>query len=302
VTVSRLLILLTLAGLAVASCNGTTGDKLITFNAYATGVRGAGEPFTVTGCPVSPCPPDEIYTVQLTFAQMYVGAVYVNEAPAGSGGTFNTPSCVDPGTYCGQVPGGVEIDLLDTALQPFSVQGDGTADLGLSWELYLTGGDVNSDDNNSADGVPNTVDLVGTATRESDGQVFWWAATINVNQSNRGMASQDPGQPGMNPICKQRILELGGIDLQLFQGGQMVLTVDPRGWFNRPIDFSTLPPAASSQCQIDPDSLYEQAQYCIPDSSNLSGAMLGAQQGVNLYSGLFTGGSAGFTLTYSTTP
>ena len=62
------------ARLAAASCNGTTGDALYTFPAYAAGASGAGQPFSVNG-----------YTVQLTFAQMYIGAVYVNEAPAGSG-------------------------------------------------------------------------------------------------------------------------------------------------------------------------------------------------------------------------
>jgi hypothetical protein len=285
-----------LAGLAVASCNETTGDQLITFNAYAAGAKGAGDPFSTNG-----------YTIQLTFAQMHVGAVYVNEAPGGSGGTFNTPTCVDPGIYCAQVDEGVEVNLLDTTPQAFPGGGHGTADLGLSWEVYLTDGDVNNPDN-SGYGIPNTVDLVGTATRESDGTTFSWAATININESNRGVASQEPGQPGLNPICKQRILELGGIDIQFFQGGQLLLTIDPRGWFNLPIDFSTLPPVNSPNCQLDqtpidqaPDGGVE-AQFCIPDSSNLSGADLGSQQGSNLYAGLFTGGNAAFSLTYSNSP
>jgi len=289
----RLLLLLplALAGLAVASCNGTTGDQLVTFSAYAAGARGAGQPFSVNG-----------YTIQLTFAQMYIGAVYVNESPAGSGGTFNTPACIDPGIYCAQVPGGVELDLLSTSAQAFSVQGNGTADLGLSWEIYLTDGDVNNPENNSAFGVSNTVDLVGTATRESDGKVFSWAATVNINQSNRGVPSQDPGQPGLDPICKQRILELGGIDLQFYQGGALVLTVDPRGWFHLPIDFATLPSIASPQCQIDTMTMYGDAEYCIPDASNLSGSMLGAQQGATLYTGIFTGGSGAYDLSYSSAP
>jgi hypothetical protein len=273
---------------ALAACNGTTGDALITFPAYAAGAPGAGEPFSVNG-----------YTIQLTLAQMYIGAAYVNEAPPGA--TFDTPVCTDPGVYAAQVPGGREVNLLSTTPQPFPVQGNGTADLGQSWELWLTDGDVNKADNGGFD-VPNTADLQGTATRESDGAVFAFAATVNINQSNRGVPVSDPAQPGLNPICKQRILELGGIALQLFAGGALQVTVDPRGWFNLPIDFSTLPSVASDACEIDTTSLYGAATYCIPDSSNLPGSTLGAQQGVSLYTGLFTAGPAAYTLTYSGTP
>jgi len=287
--VKKPLVFLVIAALPVVACNGTTGDALYTFSAYAAGAKGAADPFSVDG-----------YTIRLTLAQMYVGAVYVNEAPAGSGGTFNTPVCIDSGIYCAQVPGGTEVNLLSSAPQAWTsgVQGSGSADLGLSWEIYLTDGDVNAPDNV---GPNNTVDLQGTATRQSDGKVFTFAATVNINQSNDGAPEEDPGQPGLNPICKRRILELGGISLELSQGVSMLLTIDPRGWFNvgEGIDFSTLPPVSSSQCQIDSASIYGDAEYCIPDSTNLSGSMLGSQQGQNLYQGVFTGGSAAYTLTYS---
>jgi hypothetical protein len=288
--------------LLVASCNGTTGDALVAFPAYAAGAKGAGEPFLVYGQTPpkgeSEPPPDQRYSVQLTFAQMYVGAIYINEAPAGSGGTFDTPTCIDPGVYCAQVPGGLEVNLLSTAPQRFAVQGNGSADQGLSWELYLVDGDVNSPDN-SAFGTPNTVDLVGTATRESDQQVFSWAATVTINTSNRGEPAQEPGQPGLNPICKQRILELGGIRLTPAQGGSLLLTIDPRGWFKLPIDFSQLPSVASTQCQIDSSTMYGDAQVCIPDASNLAGGTPGSQDGANLFRGISTGGSAAYTLTFA---
>jgi hypothetical protein len=284
--VKGLVLPLALAALAVASCNGTTGDAIVTFPAYAAGAAGAGDAFSVNG-----------YAIKLTLAHMYIGAVYINEAPPGA--TFDTPVCIDEGIYAAQVPGGVDVDLLSTTPQAFAVQGSGTADLGQSWELWLTDGDVNSPENNGF-GVPNTVDLQGTATRQSDGAVFPFAATVNVNQSNRGVPSTDPGQPGLNPICKQRIIDLGGIALQLFPGGTLQVTVDPRGWFDQPIDFSTLPSVASDACEIDAASIYGDATYCIPDSSHLSGAVLGAQQGVSLYTGIFNAGPAAYTLTYST--
>ncbi len=274
------------AALAVASCNGTTGDQIIAFPAYAGGAEGASESFSVNG-----------YTIQLTFAQMYIGAVYLNEAPPGA--TFNTPVCTNPGVYAAQVPGGVEVNLLSTAPQKFSVEGTGTADLAQSWELWLTDGDANNPDN-SGFGIPNTVDLQGTATREADGAVFTFAATVNINQGNRGVPVTDPSQPGQNPICKQRIVVLGGISLQLFPGGSLLVTIEPRGWFNLPIDFSTLPPVASDECELDTQPVYGDAQYCIPDTNGATG--LGAIQGRNLYTGIFTGGPAAYALSYSTGP
>jgi len=75
---------------------------------------------------------------------MYIGAVYVDEAPLATGA--ESPICTNPGVYAAQVPAGVEVDLLSTTPQAFAVQGNGTADLGLSWELWLTQGDVNAAD------------------------------------------------------------------------------------------------------------------------------------------------------------
>jgi hypothetical protein len=278
---------LALVGAAAAACNGTTGDQLITFPAYAVGAKGAGEPFSSNG-----------FTVQLSYAHMYVGAIYVNEAPAQNGGTFNTPACIDQGIYSAQVPGGLDVDLLSTTAQAFPVQGNGSADLGQSWELYLTQGDVNNPENTGY-GVPNTVDLVGTAKRQSDGKVFSWAATITINSSNRGKPAQSAGQPGANPICKQRIVEVAGIDIPFSPGGTLVLTIDPRAWFVLPIDFSSLPSVTSTQCSTDQSSMFGSAETCIPDSSNLSGGVLGSEQGINLFKGLFAAGSAAFSLTYA---
>lgn len=274
-------------GTMAAACNGTTGDALITFPVYAAGAEGAGDPFSSNG-----------YTIQLTFAQMYIGAIYVNEAPAQNGSTFDTPSCIDEGVYCAQVYDGREVDLLSTKNQEFPVEGTGSADLGQSWELYLVQGDVNQPENTGF-GVPNTADLRGTAKRESDGKIFSWAATVTINTSNRGEPAQEPGQPGLNPICQQRIINFAGIHIQFEPGGSLLLTVDPRKWFGLPIDFASLPDVGSSQCTIDEGSLYGDADYCIPDASNLSGAELGSQQGINLFKGIATGGNAAFKLTYT---
>ena len=273
-----------LVGLALTACNGTTGDQLITFPAFARGAPGASDTFTANG-----------WQIRLTYARMYIGALYVNESPPGS--TFDQPVCVSTGVYAAQVPGGVAVNLLSTAPQPFTVEGNGSADLGLSWELWLTTGDVNAADN-TGPGLPNIVDLQGTATRPSDGAPFAWAATVTINASNRGLPVNDPGQPGLNPICKQRIVQIGGIDLQLFAGGQLVVTVDPRQWFNVPIDFSTLPSVASDACELDQNSNYGSAAYCIPDTSNGSG--LGATQGATLFNQIHSG--AAYQLSFTRAP
>ena len=41
--------------------------------------------------------------------------------------------------------------------------------------------------------------------------------------------------------------------------------------------------------------MYGDAEYCIPDSSNLPGGTLGSQQGINLFTGIFTAGSAAYS-------
>ncbi len=277
------------AALAVA-CTGSTGDALITFPAYAAGASGAASPFSANG-----------YTVQLTYAHMWIGAIYVNEAPAQTGSTFDTPACIATGIYCAQVPNGLEVDLLDTTPQPFPGQGNGSADLGQSWQLYLVQGDVNAPDNTGF-GVPNTADLQGTATNPSTGQVVRWAATVTINASNRGKPVQEAGQPGLNPICLERIINFSGINIPFAPGGQLLLTIDPRTWFTLPIDFSSLPAVDSPQCSLDQTSIYGSADVCIPDSSDLGGAMAGSQDGANLFTSLSTSGTAGFNLTYSEKP
>jgi hypothetical protein len=271
------------AALAVAipSCDGTTGDAVVTFPAYAAGAAEAGDPFTVSG-----------FRIQLTAAKMRIGAVYIDEAPLPSGA--EGPSCIDPGVYAAQVPGGVEVDLLSSQPQEFSVLGNGTADRGLSWELWLTDGDVNEVN------MAHVADVGGVATRVSDGVQFSFGAIVTINAGNRVPPVSDPSQPGLNPICKQRIVQVGGIALTPFQGGALYVTVDPRKWFDLNLDFSTLPATTSAICQgLDPDPAYGDADYCIPDTSFAAG--LGASQGQLLFTGIRTGQGA-YSVTFARQP
>jgi hypothetical protein len=309
---------------AAASCNGTTGDNLLTFSAFAQGAAGAGDSFVVNG-----------FTIKLTSAKMRLGALYFDESPPSTG--FDTPVCIAPGVYAAQVPGPVEVDLLSNQPQEFAVYGNGTADTAVSWQIWLTDGNVNQAN------FAHMVDLQGTATR--DGQTYSFGAIVTIND-NRLPQTSNAAQPGANPICKFRIIQIGGVNIEFFQGGVLTVTVDPRAWFNENIDFSTLPPVTSDTCldadQLVPITTADYAMtpeapasgacggssqpcctddagvplttgacagaltcnqsvcgptYCIPDTNFATGA--GALQGQELFNGIYTGGSAAYSVTYS---
>jgi hypothetical protein len=274
------------AGLVLA-CNGTTGDELIYFSAYASGVPGASDPFTLGN-----------YSIQITSAKLWIGGVYVNSSVPnpGSQGT----SCTQPGLYVVQVPGGVDVDLLSTTPQEFSYYGDGTADVGRSWELWLVDGDVNNQSNPSP---PNIVDLQAVATRLTDQATFSFGATVTVNQ-NRMTPSSSPAVPGEFPICQRRIVAVSPVDVPFFQGGTLHVAVDPRPWFGTlaNIDFSQLPDIASAVCQTDPSSDYGSSDYCIPDTDNASGTECSsdcAEAGRQFFTGIRSAGSQSYSLSYA---
>ena len=271
------------AALVALSCNGTTGNGLITFTAYARGAPGASRPFTAGG-----------YRVELTRARMRIGAVYVDEAPLGN--QAGGPVCIAPDLFAAQVPGPIEVDLLSEQPQEFSVYGQGTLDVGLSWQMWLTDGDIN------AQNRAHMVDLQGTATRTSDGTAVPFAAIVTIND-NRLVTTVNPAEPGNNPICKQRIVLVGGIDTAFFEGGKLTVTVDPRPWFHFDYDFASLPPVQSATCvtgdtsvPVDPALDFGDAAVCIPNTDYATGA--GSEEGAELFAAILGGGSAAYSLSY----
>ncbi len=270
-------------GLAVASCNGTTGNQLITFSAYARGAPGASAPFDAGG-----------YSIQLTEAKMLLGAVYVDQAPIGN--QAGGPVCIAPDLFAAQVPGPVEVDLLSDKPQQFTVYGQGTLDTGLSWQIWLTDGDVNEPNRS------HVVDLQGVATREADGLAVPFAAIVTAND-NRLVTTVDPAQPGANPICKKRIILIGGIDTTFFDGGTLTVTVDPREWFQIALDFASLPSVTDDNCllgdtsvPVDPSQDFASAQVCIPNTNYASGA--GALAGSEFFTSILGGNSATYSLRF----
>ncbi|HEY1697588.1 MAG TPA: hypothetical protein VGG39_35750 [Polyangiaceae bacterium] len=305
------------------SCNGTTGDHLVSFSAYAAGAPGAGDPFTAGN-----------YTIQLTAARMHIGAVYFDEAPPGGSG-FDGPVCIASGVFAAQVPGPVDVDLLSPTPQQFAVYGTGTADTALSWQVWLYDGDVDE-----ADFDP-VVQVEGTAT-DAGGTVTAFGAIVTINPGNRSKGSPDPTQPGLDPLCKARIVQVP-TDTTFFDGGVLTVTVDPRVWFTQqeePFDFAPgqLPSIADPNCNPDPDVFTNPSSYalapdvpapsdqtcggssqpccagdvclgaltcaegvcgpsvCIPNSSFLPGTVPGSTAGLDLYSEVVS--AAAFTVTY----
>jgi hypothetical protein len=247
--------------LAGVACNtGTTGDVLISFTPYAAGAPNAGQPFVVSGGPGT----GQTYSVQLTSASMYIGAAYFDESPTST--SFDAPVCNTADVFAAQVPGGVQVNLLSTEPQEFAVYGSGSADVALSWDLWLTNGDINEPNDTP------TATITGTATLVSDPtKVYSFGAIVSINPGEsgagaRGTPASDPALPGAYPICKERILQLGGLDLKFYQGGTLYVTVDPRGWFAATggIDFPNLEPWNNSECQLDVDSndTYESRGPC----------------------------------------
>ncbi len=214
---------LLLGALVVAGGCGPrdTGGQLVTFHAYASGipgVDGSADFDTGTG-----------FHVHLTQARMHIGAVYLRLGQTNPGSA--NASCVGDTTYGLQVPGAVDVDVLDSRPQEFSVLGNATSDLDLSGEIWLVDGDINQ--------VASTTVMAsvqGIATK--GGKTYPFQGSITIGQ-NRLIPPSSPAQPGQNPICKQRIISPIPARVQPAVGGDLLLRIDPRPWLGG-VDFSTL--------------------------------------------------------------
>lgn len=221
-----------------SGCVGTTGSDLVEFNVYAAGPQGAD-----VSAPASFTTPRN-WNVSLTLARLHIGALYLNRARPVAGA--QDTSCTLPGLYVASVPGGLAaeddtgltyVDALDGAPQPFSVQGQGTADQALSAAIWLTGGDINSADDSTV-----ILQVAGTATLDAQRIPFEGAVTIG---QNRAIPAPTPALPGANPNCKQRIVAPIAVDLTPRPQGALLLRVNPAGWFAN-VDFSALAPSPSN--------------------------------------------------------
>ena len=222
---------LCICGISVA-CVGTTGSDLVEFDVYAAGPDGAQShaPLTFTT--------RRNWDVSLTRARLHIGAMYLNRATPVSGA--QSTSCTLPGLYVASIPGGLVsedqnhwtyVDALDSTPQPFVVKGEGTADHASSAAIWLTGGDINAEEDSTW-----IVDVAGTATTQSQSIPFEGHVTIG---KNRALPAPDPAMPGANPICRQRIVSPIAANITPTIGGSLLLRVNPAGWFAN-VDFAAL--------------------------------------------------------------
>ena len=218
---------------ATLGCVGTTGSGLVTFQAYVSGPSDAieGKPLEFdTG---------RGFHVSLSRAVLHVGALYLNRSVPISGA--QETGCILPGLYVAQVippqgAPGLDVDLLSPKPQLFPGDGNGTADAAFAAEVWLTGGDVDAQDDPTV-----ILDVEGNATKGAKTLHFTGAITIGKNWQPPPL---DSSQPGSNPVCKQRIASPIKLDAAVTprQGGALFLAIDPRPWFAN-VEFSELTPA-----------------------------------------------------------
>jgi len=216
-----------MVGFLSTGCVGTAGGELFDFDAYATGPSDSvsGSPYTFTT--------GRGYVVTLTRAKLHVGAVYLNRTVPTS--VASNTSCFLPGIYVAEVTTGLDVDALLPELQRFPVHGTATTDFARAGEVWLTGGDINVENDSTV-----ILDIAGSAAK--DGAQWPFEGTITIGK-NRAPVVSDPALPSSKPICKERIVTPIPVRILPKKGGRLVLRVDPSGWFAN-VDFA--------QATIDP--------------------------------------------------
>jgi hypothetical protein len=215
-----------LFGLALAGCQNTTGETRLTFRAAAAGPDLA---------------PADIanflnlldFDVSLSKAILHIGAIYLN-ANARISTADDQFGCYGGGRDVGQVLGGLDVDLLVPDPQPFPVIGEGIQSRARAAAVWLTG----TQRVDQVDDPQVILDVAGTAQRA--GQRYPFEGKLHI-RANHVIPPQSPATPGVNPICKQRIVVTSlPTDIRLTEGGLLLVRVDPFDLF-AVTDFSQLP-------------------------------------------------------------
>ncbi len=220
---------LLLALLAASGCIQSTGGNLVTFEAQAF-----GDPAVVNGGPLSFTSPRG-YGVTLTRAQVTFGALYLNQQNPKNYTTEQ--ACIQEGIYSGEVRGGLTVNALSPVPANFPVAGHGTDAPTRAAELWLTGGDLLADDDDTV-----LLDVAGVATRGAAQFPFEGRLTIGTN---RVAPPRNPALPGSNPLCRQRIVSPIAFDAALTEGATVAVVIDPRAWFSS-VDFAELTPVSDT--------------------------------------------------------
>lgn len=209
--------------LLLAGCIQTTGGRLVSFEAQAS-----GDPSIVTGNALAFTTPRG-FEVTLTRAQVTIGAMYLNQQNPQNYALEQ--SCIQQGIYSGEVRGGLTVDALSPQPQAFPVAGNGTDLPTRAAELWLTGGELLAEDDDTV-----LLDVAGVAARGD--QTFPFEGQLTIG-TNRIIPPRNPALPGSNPLCRQRIVSPVAFDATLAEGSTVTLVIDPRAWFVS-VDFSEL--------------------------------------------------------------
>lgn len=207
---------------ALYGCAPSTGGGTLVFEAFAAGPeQGAGEAFTNS----------RGYEIQLTRAELRLGAVYLNQYVPRPGSAGE--ACALPGVYVAEVTQGLSVDLLQPELQPFPGGGVALEERAASAEVWLLG------EGSAVDAVedPHVIfSAAGTATR--DGVSWPFEASVSIG-SNRLVPAADPKKPGANPICAERIVSPIPVNVLPRSGGRLVVRVQPAAFFSQ-VEFAEL--------------------------------------------------------------
>lgn len=232
-TARYLLAFVALVAVALTACVGTTGGEEFSFQAFARGPEGVSAPYGFVN--------GKGYSVSLERARVHVGAVYLNRSAPTS--VSASTSCTLAGIYSAEVPGALDVDALSAVPQPFPITGDATSDRARTGEVWLTGGDVNDPSDTTV-----ILDVAGTAARDGESHAFEGKLTIGENR----VQPTPPAEPGLKPICKERIVSPIAVDITPARGGHLTLAVEPAKMFAN-VDFSELTPNADGTLEFDDD-------------------------------------------------
>lgn len=247
---------------ALVSCVGVSGGRTFEFESAAAGpedVRGHTLRFTTA----------RGYDVELTRAVLHVGAIYMNEfLPVANA---QADDCTSSGRYTAQVTRGRDIDLLDATPQAFPLPGVATSTVARAGEIWLTGGDVYDENDDSP-----VFATSGTARRGEE--VIPFEALFTIGAS-RKRPPPSAAQPGANPLCRERIVSPIPLGFVPQEGGSLLVRVDPRKLFVA-IAFDELTPAPGIGGGADPSA----RRVFRNDSSDApSAALYGALRSAPLY-------------------
>jgi hypothetical protein len=161
------------------------------------------------------------------------------------GGPETARGCFSAGIYSAEVRTPLDVDLLSATPQPFGAPGDAISVPAKSAEVWLNGGAIDAAD----DATPI---LTASGTASLAGVDYPFSASISIGKK-RQIVSTNPALPGLNPICKQRIVRPIVVDIEPTPGHALTVRADPRAMFG-PVDFAKLPPSGGGYAFADDDS------------------------------------------------